>query len=62
MLHNTKKSKSPTMQLMDWMLWPGDAACDYLNIEDPDSRMLLRMFINLTVYAKIAGIVVLALA
>ena len=51
-----------TMRLMDWMLWPGDAACDYLNIKDPDSRMLLRMFINLTVYAKIAGIVVLALA
>ena len=35
-------------------LWPGDRFCDWLDVREPDSRMLLRMFINLTVYGKVA--------
>ena len=37
-----------------YFLWPGDRFCDWLDVREPDSRMLLRMFINLTVYGKVA--------
>lgn len=43
-------------------LWPGEAACNALSIEDADSRLVFRMFINLTVYAKVAGLLVYMLA
>ncbi len=39
---------------MHYVLWPGDRFCDWLEVCDPDSRMLLRMFINLTIYGKVA--------
>lgn len=35
-------------------LWPGDAACNLLGINDSEGRMLFRMFVNVSVYAKIA--------
>ena len=43
-------------------LWPGNAVCDALKIADPESRMLLRMFVNLSIYAKVAVMVALAFA
>ena len=41
------------------VLWPGEKVCDLLNIEGPESRMLFRMFINLSIYAKIVVIIAL---
>ncbi|MEM7619641.1 MAG: hypothetical protein AAF228_04130 [Pseudomonadota bacterium] len=38
----------------EWILLPGDIVCNWLQVEDHDSRMLLRMFINLAVYSKLA--------
>lgn len=38
-------------------LWPGEAAGQFLGINDPDSRMLFRMFVNLSVYGKIAVLI-----
>lgn len=35
-------------------LWPGEFVSRALHVDDADSRMLLRMFVNLTVYSKIA--------
>ncbi len=35
------------------ILKPGDIVCDWLSIHEEDSRMLFRLFINLTIYAKI---------
>lgn len=40
-------------------LFPGEYVCDRLNIKDQDSRYLLRMFINLTVYGKIAVLIIM---
>jgi len=37
-----------------WLIKPGDIVCDWLKVEDADSRGLLRLFVNLTLYAKIA--------
>ena len=39
---------------MRLFLWPGEHFCNWLNIRDPDSRLLLRMFVNLTIYGKVA--------
>ena len=36
------------------LLKPGDLICDWLKVEDAESRGLLRLFANLTLYAKIA--------
>lgn len=38
------------------MLWPGNWVCDRLGVEEGESRFLLRMFVNLTVYGKVAVI------
>ena len=35
-------------------MWPGDAASNMLGINDSEGRMLFRMFVNVSVYAKIA--------
>ena len=35
-------------------LWPGEHFCNWLDVRDPDSRLLLRMFVNLSIYGKIA--------
>ena len=41
------------------LLAPGELVCDWLKVKDHDSRMLLRMFVNLSVYGKIAVILML---
>ena len=38
-----------------WILKPGEVVCDWFGVSDPDSRMLLRLFINLTIYSKIGA-------
>ncbi|MCG8361019.1 MAG: hypothetical protein MI920_36135 [Kiloniellales bacterium] len=45
----------------EWVLKPGDVVCDWLGIMDPDSRMLFRLFINLSIYAKISVLAAIAL-
>ena len=40
-------------------LLPDELVCDWLSIEDPDSRLLLRLFVNLSVYGKVAVLVTL---
>ena len=46
-------------RLGSYFILPGEIFCDWVNVEDPESRMLLRMFVNLTVYGKIAVLLVL---
>ena len=48
-------------KLAKLFLWPGDAVCNHFDIEDEDSRMLLRMFVNLSVYGKISVLIALAI-
>ncbi|MDD9908161.1 MAG: hypothetical protein OXR62_00560 [Ahrensia sp.] len=48
-------------KLAELFLWPGDAVCNLFNVEDPDSRMLLRMFVNLSVYGKVSVLIALAI-
>jgi hypothetical protein len=43
-----------------WILKPGEYVCDWLQVHDPDSRLLLRLFVNLSIYAKLAGLLTLA--
>ncbi len=38
-----------------WLLKPGEIVCNWFEVEDPDSRFLLRLFVNLTIYSKIGG-------
>ena len=38
-----------------WLLKPGEVVCDWFGVEDQDSRFLLRLFVNLTIYSKIGG-------
>ena len=40
-------------------LLPGDMVCDWLKIRDEESRFLLRLFVNLAVYAKLAVLAIL---
>ncbi|NJM35951.1 MAG: hypothetical protein HC850_16095 [Rhodomicrobium sp.] len=42
-------------------LLPGDLVCDWLGIKDGESRFLLRMFVNLSVYGKIAILLLLSI-
>lgn len=37
------------------LLFPGEWLCDRFNIENNDNRMLLRMYLNLVIYAKVFG-------
>ncbi|MGI9409023.1 MAG: hypothetical protein ACR2OV_03040 [Hyphomicrobiaceae bacterium] len=37
-----------------YVLMPGEIVCAALGVKEPDSRFLLRMFVNLTVYAKLS--------
>lgn len=39
-------------------LLPGDLVCDWLGVGDRDSRFLLRMFVNLSVYGHVAVMLV----
>ena len=45
---------TPAPQWAGWLIKPGDLICDWLKVEDADSRGLLRLFANLTLYAKIS--------
>ena len=36
------------------LILPGNLVCDWFNIEQGEGRMLLRLFINLVIYCKIA--------
>ena len=44
------------------ILWPGEAACNALSIEDEDSRAIFRMFVNTSIYAKVSIGIVFALS
>ena len=44
------------------ILWPGDAACNALAIQDEDSRAIFRMFVNTSIYAKMGMGIVFALS
>ena len=48
-------------KMAELFLWPGDAVCNLFGVEDEDSRMLLRMFVNLSVYGKISVLIALAI-
>ena len=48
-----------SQKIAELFLWPGDAVCNLFKIDDPDSRMLLRMFVNLTVYGKVGVLIAL---
>lgn len=37
------------------ILFPGEWICDRFDVESTDSRMLLRMYLNLAIYAKVFG-------
>lgn len=37
------------------ILFPGQWVCDRFDIGNDDGRMLLRMYLNLAIYAKIFG-------
>ncbi len=53
--------KTLSQTLTDAFLWPGETVCNFLNVEDPDSRMLFRIFVNLSVYGKITLFIALAI-
>lgn len=38
-----------------WILKPGDIVCDWLKVKEADNRGLLRMVVNLTLYAKLGA-------
>lgn len=38
-----------------WLLRPGDYVCDVFDVRDVSNRYLLRMFLNLSVYAVVFG-------
>jgi hypothetical protein len=40
-------------------LLPGELVARKLNVTDPESKMLLRLFVNLTVYGKVAVILLM---
>lgn len=42
-------------------LLPGELVCNWLNVQDKESRMLLRMFVNLSVYGKIGVVLLLGI-
>ena len=60
MAHAAHRSGDWTIRLVELFLWPGDAVCNLFEVEDADSRMLLRMFVNLSVYGKISVLIALA--
>lgn len=51
--------KSWLHRSMRLFVLPGEVVCNWLKVHDHDSRMLLRMFVNLAVYGKIAVFVLL---
>ncbi|MEM7303143.1 MAG: hypothetical protein AAF468_18840 [Pseudomonadota bacterium] len=61
MAHLTHNHTPISQKLADLFFWPGNAVCDLFEVKDPDSRMLLRMFVNLTVYGKITVLIALTI-
>lgn len=48
--------KTTADKIAYWMLRPGDWICDVFKVEETyEKRFLLRLFINLGVYAKVFG-------
>lgn len=45
-----------------WLLNPGDIVSDLVGARNPDDRMILRLFVNLGRYAKVAMLIVLVFA
>ncbi len=41
------------------LLLPGELACRWLKVKDEESKMLLRLFVNLTVYGKVSVAILL---
>ena len=46
--------ETATPRWASWVIKPGDLICDWLKVEDADSRGLVRLFANLTLYTKIS--------
>lgn len=61
MTHLSQTRTPLSQRLAELVLWPGDAACNLLQINDPDSRMLFRMFINTSIYGKIGVIIIFSI-
>ncbi len=60
MTSSPKNSRSKVgYSLARVLLLPGEFACDVLRVSDADSRVLVRMFLNLTVYGAFAVVSVL---
>ena len=38
-----------------WLLFPGEWVCNYFKVKERNERALIRMSVNLAIYAKIAG-------
>ena len=47
-----------TEEKVPWVLFPGDWLALKMGAKDPESRILLRMFLNLAIYSKIAGTII----
>jgi|GEM_PF-6199025 len=48
--------KTTSDKFFYWVLRPGDWICDLFKVKETyESRFLLRLFINLAIYAKIFG-------
>lgn len=58
--HHTPPSRRPSLPERI-LLWPGNAVCDLFRVpKNADHRMLLRLWINLIIYTKIAGLIAYA--
>lgn len=58
---NKPTAQAATHPLLNAFLAPGNLFCDLVGVQDQDSRFLLRMFVNLTVYGKAAVILLVLL-
>lgn len=38
-----------------WLLFPGEWVCNYFKVKEHNERALIRMSVNLAIYAKIVG-------
>ena len=60
-IQNNGKLKYDTLgdKITYWILFPGEWVCDYFKVKGENERGLLRLFVNLAVYAKIFGSIAL---
>lgn len=49
------ESKNPIIRAI---LFPGNWVVDYFKVIEPDNRLVVRMYVNLVVYAKVFGTIV----